>query len=153
MKNELNIGILGFGKMGEIRYKTLKKMEQCLPVMVYEKNQEVECPKSLKRAESPQELIASKEVDALMICVPNYLIKPYVILAMESGKHVFGEKTSWNFIKGNSGNEVCYEKSGCKLMFGFNHRHHQSVIKIKETVDSKRYGEILWMRGRYGKSV
>ena len=44
-------------------------------------------------------------------------------------------------------------KCGCKLMFGFNHRHHQSIIKAKEEMDSGRFGEVLWMRGRYGKSV
>ena len=27
------------------------------------------------------------------------------------------------------------------------------IIKAKEEVDSGRFGEILWMRGRYGKSV
>ena len=38
-------------------------------------------------------------------------------------------------------------------MYGFNHRHHDSIIKAKELVDSGAYGRILWMRGRYGKSV
>ncbi|NQT02649.1 MAG: Gfo/Idh/MocA family oxidoreductase, partial [Planctomycetes bacterium] len=39
------------------------------------------------------------------------------------------------------------------LMYGFNHRHHDSVIRMKEIIDSGEYGRILWMRGRYGKSV
>jgi 1,5-anhydro-D-fructose reductase (1,5-anhydro-D-mannitol-forming) len=38
-------------------------------------------------------------------------------------------------------------------MFGFNHRHHESVIYTKKLIDSGEYGDILWMRGRYGKSV
>jgi len=43
--------------------------------------------------------------------------------------------------------------SGKKLMYGFNHRHHSSIKYIKTVIDSKEYGNILWMRGRYGKTV
>jgi Predicted dehydrogenases and related proteins len=38
-------------------------------------------------------------------------------------------------------------------MYGFNHRHHESIKKIKSMIDSGASGKILWMRGRYGKSV
>ena len=43
--------------------------------------------------------------------------------------------------------------SGKVLMYGFNHRQHPAIIKMKELVDGGYYGRILWMRGRYGKSV
>jgi len=38
-------------------------------------------------------------------------------------------------------------------MYGFNHRHHDSIIRMKEIVDGGEFGKIIWMRGRYGKSV
>ena len=38
-------------------------------------------------------------------------------------------------------------------MYGFNHRHHESIKKMKSIVDSGELGKILWMRGRYGKEV
>jgi 1,5-anhydro-D-fructose reductase (1,5-anhydro-D-mannitol-forming) len=40
-----------------------------------------------------------------------------------------------------------------KLMYGFNHRHHDSIIRMKEIIDRNEFGRVLWMRGRYGKSV
>ena len=43
--------------------------------------------------------------------------------------------------------------SGKKLMYGFNHRHHDSIMRMKEIIVKQEYGKILWMRGRYGKSV
>ena len=43
--------------------------------------------------------------------------------------------------------------AGRVLMYGFNHRHHAGVMRMKEEATSGRYGRILWMRGRYGKSV
>jgi predicted dehydrogenase len=44
-------------------------------------------------------------------------------------------------------------ETGCKLMYGFNHRHHESIKHAKRVVDSGEFGRILWMRGRYGKGV
>ncbi|MEJ1968815.1 MAG: hypothetical protein WDN03_09340 [Rhizomicrobium sp.] len=38
-------------------------------------------------------------------------------------------------------------------MYGFNHRHHASVAKMKEMIDAGQYGKVIWIRGRYGKSV
>ena len=38
-------------------------------------------------------------------------------------------------------------------MYGFNHRQHSSIIKMKQMIDSNKFGNILWARGRYGKSV
>jgi len=38
-------------------------------------------------------------------------------------------------------------------MYGFNHLHHGAAVKMKEVVDSGEFGRVLWMRGRYGKSV
>ena len=149
----LRVGLIGFGKMGKIRYQTLNQMEQCVVPMVYEYNDNMATPKSLKRINSAEELIASNDIDAVVIGVPNYLIKSYVIASLESGKHVFCEKPPGVNLLEVLAMKEAMEKSGCKLMFVFNHRHHQSIIKTKEVVDSGSFGDILWMRGRYGKSV
>ena len=149
----LRIGFLGFGKMGKVRYETLSQMDCCAVHTVYEYNGDITTPDNLKRIKSSEELIDSNEIDAVVVSVPNYLIKPYVIACLEAGKHVFCEKPPGINLSEVLAMKEAMVKSGCKLMFGFNHRHHQSTIKAKEVVDSGRFGEILWMRGRYGKSV
>ena len=151
--SSLQIGFIGFGKMGKIRYHSLEKMEQCFAHAVYENDGDKTTPKNLKRIQSSEELITSRDIDAVVISVPNYLIKPYVIGCLEAGKHVFCEKPPGMNLSEVLAMKEAMEKSGCKLMFGFNHRHHQSIIKAKDVVDSGRFGDILWMRGRYGKSV
>ena len=150
---KIQFGLLGYGKMGKIRHQTLSQMEQCVAHAVYEYNSENATPDNLKRILSPEELIAMQEIDAVVISVPNYLIKQYVISSLEARKHVFCEKPPGINLPEVLEMKEAMLKSGCKLMFGFNHRHHQSIIKTKEVVDSGRFGKILWMRGRYGKSV
>ena len=104
-------------------------------------------------AENANEVIKDPDIDAIFICTPNYLNKPLTIQALEAGKHVFCEKPP--AFNSNEVEEiiVAEKKSGKKLMYGFNHRHHESIRHMKKMIDSNEYGKLLWMRGRYGKSV
>ena len=38
-------------------------------------------------------------------------------------------------------------------MFGFNHRHHESVQKMKSIIDDQSLGKLLWMRAVMSKEV
>jgi 1,5-anhydro-D-fructose reductase (1,5-anhydro-D-mannitol-forming) len=40
---------------------------------------------------------------------------------------------------------------GLKLKLGFNHRYHYAVMEAKSIIESRRFGEVLWLRGVYGK--
>jgi 1,5-anhydro-D-fructose reductase (1,5-anhydro-D-mannitol-forming) len=88
------------------------------------------------------------------VCTPNHVISELVVRSLDAGKHVFAEKPP-----GVSTAEVQemmaaeQRNPGQKLMFGFNHRYHDSILEAKRHMDSGEYGRILWMRGRYGKSV
>ena len=42
--------------------------------------------------------------------------------------------------------------SNLKLMYGFNHRFHSSIIKAKQIIDRYELGKIINMKGIYGKS-
>ena len=37
-------------------------------------------------------------------------------------------------------------------MFGFNHRYHPGIMRAKQIVEKKQLGEIIALRGLYGKS-
>ena len=72
---------------------------------------------------------------------------------MKAGKHVFSEKPPAFTANELEDVLILEKKSGCKLMYGFNHRHHGSIIKMKSIIESGELGRVLWMRGRYGKEV
>ena len=44
------------------------------------------------------------------------------------------------------------KKNNLKLKYGFNHRYHKSVILTKKIIDSKKLGNLINIRGVYGKS-
>jgi predicted dehydrogenase len=75
------------------------------------------------------------------------------IAAMRAGKHVLCEKPPAFTASEVAEIQAVEKTTGRKLMYGFNHRHHQSIKDMKALIDSGAFGRVLWMRGRYGKSV
>lgn len=151
---ELNFAILGFGKMGKIRYTTIKEIEHCHVSNVYDIDNNCKIPSDLRRVSNPDEIFNNDSIDAIVISASNDRLKEYVIKGLRSGKHVFCEKPPSRNL--DELNEITRTESECtnlKLMFGFNHRHHESIIHAKSLIDSGEYGKVLWLRGRYGKSV
>jgi 1,5-anhydro-D-fructose reductase (1,5-anhydro-D-mannitol-forming) len=136
----MNIGIIGYGKMGKIRHETLSKLYPYFKVAITD-------------GDNSDEILADDNIDAIFICTPNKFNEPYTIKALENGKHVFCEKPPAFTAEGVERIIEAEKKSGKKLMYGFNHRSHGSVMKAKEIVDSGDFGKIIWMRGRYGKNV
>jgi len=153
MKN-LTFGIIGYGKMGKIRYETLKAKEGVQVKWVCEADTNKEIPQGVQHTQEIEDVLNDREVDAIIICTPNHFLKDFVIRGLERGKHVFCEKPPGRNLA-ELGEMIEAEKkcAPLKLMFGFNHRHHESMLHAKELIDSGEYGRILWMRGRYGKSV
>jgi predicted dehydrogenase len=147
-----NTGIIGYGLMGQIRHKAIEESEIGKVIAISDPNlttNENNLPNLLH-----SEIINHPDIDALIICTPNFLNKSLTIKALNAGKHVFCEKPPTFTAAEMEEVQIAERNSkGKKLMYGFNHRHHDSVIRMKEIVDEGKFGKILWMRGRYGKSV
>jgi 1,5-anhydro-D-fructose reductase (1,5-anhydro-D-mannitol-forming) len=145
----IKVGIIGYGKMGKIRHHALHESGLAEVVAVSEPR----TPDGNLPNLTHEEIIGSGNIDAVFICTPNYLNQNLTLRSLAAGKHVFCEKPpAFNAEEVRAVIEA-EARSGKKLMYGFNHRHHDSIRKMKEIIDSDVYGKILWIRGRYGKSV
>ena len=148
----LEVGIIGYGKMGKIRAVAINSSGLAEVKSIYEKNNDMDFG-DYSVVESEKAIINDPAIDAVFICTPNHLNKPLTIQALEAGKHVFCEKPpAFNAAEVKEIIDV-EKKSGLKLMYGFNHRHHESIRHMKKLIESREYGKVLWLRGRYGKSV
>ena len=146
----INVGIIGYGKMGKIRHDVANAIDGVNVVSIYDSSV---VKAEIKIEKSADDIINNSEIDAVFICTPNYLNKPLTIASLQAGKHVFCEKPP--AFTSKDVEEICkVEKDSRKvLMYGFNHRHHSSIKHMKKIVDDKTFAKVLWMRGRYGKSV
>lgn len=144
-------GIIGFGKMGQIRARSLEQDGRAGVAKVFDIVPPAGCAYPL--AASAEAIIADPMIDIVYICATNDVNKRLTISALHAGKHVFCEKPP-AFTAGEVREVMAAARqAGTVLMYGFNHRHHGGVLKMKQVIEAGTYGPILWMRGRYGKSV
>ena len=85
----IKLGIIGYGKQGGIRHQAIKDTLNGEVVAISEPNlkQDIGLPNL-----SHDEIISDPNIDAIVICTPNFLNKPLTIKALNAGKHVFCEK-------------------------------------------------------------
>ena len=146
-----NIGIIGFGKMGKIRVTTIESLRLGNITAIYEPSEDV--PEKYHSVNHVNDIFNDSTIDVVFVCTPNKFNKEYTIRALNEKKHVFCEKPP-AFTASDINEIIAAEKrSNCRLMYGFNHRHHESIMDMKRLVENNDFGKILWMRGRYGKSV
>ena len=145
----IKIGFIGFGRFSQIRVKVLAAVPGVSVVGYFDpgvhQREDV-----TKRFENIDELL--ENIDAVIISVPPKLAPSYVVKALTLKRHVFCEKPAAISVSELSVIEG-YMSQDKILAYGFNHRQHQSIIKMKSVIDQQLLGDILWMRGRYGKEV
>lgn len=148
---KLKVAIIGFGKIGKLRYNILKKNKFVEILSIYDPKKNSN--KKNIFVNKPELIFNNNEIDAVFVSTPNYLNYYYTNKLICKKKFVFCEKPPTikiselnNIIK----NEKKYKK---QVMYGFNHRHHESIKMMLDLIRKKKFGKILWMRGRYGKSV
>jgi predicted dehydrogenase len=97
--------------------------------------------------------LLDRPLDVLFVCLPNYLAAEVTAAGLERELHVFCEKPPARDVKGIE-DVIAVERRhpGRLLKYGFNHRYHESVREALRLVKSGTFGEIINMRGVYGKS-
>ena len=80
------VGIIGFGRMGQIRFEVIRKLDIFEVVSIYD-------PYSTKKnrlfVNSLEDLIDNKNIEIIFICTPNYLNKKLTIESLKKKKACF----------------------------------------------------------------
>lgn len=147
----LRYGIIGYGVMGQRRHDAIRRTGTGEVVAIHGYGSDP-VPADLART-SAEAVLTDPGVDAVFICTVNSLNQALTIAALQAGKHVFCEKPPAFDAAGVRAVREVEAATGRVLMYGFNHRHHGAAVQMKNIVDGGEFGRILWMRGRYGKSV
>ena len=97
--------------------------------------------------------ILEEPIDVLFVCLPNYLAPEVTIAGLVRGFHVFCEKPPGCTVS-DVERVIKTEKMnpGLILKYGFNHRYHDSVRKALSIVSTGDLGQVVNLRGIYGKS-
>jgi predicted dehydrogenase len=92
-----------------------------------------------------EELCRSNDIDAVSICVPNYLHTPIAICALEHGKHVLCEKPlSTTPADAEKILEVSNRFPNLKAMVAMRFRFNRDAIYIKNAIENGEMGDVYY---------
>lgn len=152
MSDKLRVGIIGFGKMGQIRKRTIDARSDAVVVAACDPFADMSGVPGMAAYTDWRDLL-KHDLDAVVVSCTNDLIPEIAIAALNSGRHVFCEKPPGRNLADVAGiRDAALANPDQKLKFGFNHRFHDSVVDAQNLVQGGRMGRVLWMRGVYGKA-
>ena len=95
------------------------------------------------------DLLASPDVDAVTVIVPNKFHAPLAIQALNAGKHVFCEKPPALNAAQVREMIAAADSSGKRLMFNFNNRARPESYAMKAYIDGGTVGTILSAQAKW----
>lgn len=149
----MNCIIFGYGYMGRIRHEALSRHPDVKRIAICDPGVDpatAGLDGALLPADAP---IPWGQFDAAFICTPNNVTSELCVEALSRVRHVFCEKPpgrNWEDFSRIA--EAAERAPRHTLVFGFNHRLHPSVQAARSLINGGQMGEVLYIKGTYGKS-
>ena len=150
----LKVGIAGYGVVGKRRRDCVDRHQNMEMVAVCDRmfDDEGVMADGVRYYTDYKRLLA-EDLDILIVCMTNEIAPEVTIAGLDKGLHVFCQKPP-----GRDVSDIVRviekerDKPKLKLMYGFNHRYHESVQDALRIINSGELGKIINLRGVYGKS-
>jgi predicted dehydrogenase len=98
---------------------------------------------------SHKELLARRDIEAVVIATPTYLHSPIVLDAVRAGKHVLCEKPLALDLQAAEQMYLAAEQAGIVHMTAFTYRFAPAVQYLKHLIDAAALGRLLTVRASY----
>ena len=98
---------------------------------------------------SDEATIARPDLDAVVICTPNYLHEELAIAALEAGKHVFVERPLSTSAAGAQKVIDAAERAGRILVVSMPHRFRPGVAALRNFIAGGELGDLYAVRGSW----
>lgn len=145
--------IFGYGYMGKVRHRVLASHPDVHRIIIVD-------PEIDPAAPGPGTIVLRRssdvpwhEVSAVFVCTPNNVTAELCAEGLRRCGRVFCEKPPGrNWEDFSVIVAAAAATPGHALTFGFNHRLHPSVQAAKALIGEGGLGDVLFLRGTYGKS-
>lgn len=154
MTRKLKVGIAGYGVVGKRRRQFIDLNPHLQTVAVCDRTfaNNGTFDDGVKFHTNIDDLLKN-ELDILLVCLTNDVAAGATISGLKRGLHVFCEKPPGRDLR-DIYDVMQTEKQNphLKLMYGFNHRYHDSVREAQRLINTGELGTLLDIKGTYGKS-
>ncbi len=154
MNQALKVGIAGHGVVGTRRHQFIDRHPRLEVVAVCDRKfpDEGIFDDGVRYFRHYSRLL-EQDLDVLFVSMSNDIAAEVTIAGLERNLHVFCEKPPGRDLDDIAKVIVCEsERPGLKLKYGFNHRYHDSVMEALRIVRERELGDVISLRGVYGKS-
>jgi len=143
----MNVGIIGYGYWGPNLVRNFSLVNNCKVKMVSDFRQERLAIVSrtypgTEVTTNPDDIILSKEIDAVVIATPVFTHFPLAKKALENGKHVLLEKPMTSTVKEAEELMSLAKQKGLLLMVDHTFLYTGAVKKMRTLIDDKTIGDI-----------
>jgi predicted dehydrogenase len=158
--NQTQFGMIGTGSRGTYLLRHLSKIDngRCMALCdVYEPARK-EAAETIgtnpKQYKDYRELLADKNVDAVMIATPLYMHFPVTKDALLAGKHVFCEKSLvFKPEEIFELRQIVKERPKQVLQVGLQRRYSKFYQAVKQMVDKGTLGQVTHIRGQWHRNT
>ncbi|MBR4072904.1 MAG: Gfo/Idh/MocA family oxidoreductase [Clostridia bacterium] len=148
--SKIKLGIIGIGNMGTGHYNNIKNgnCPEVELVAVADTNPdrikwaEENMAAQIKKFSTAEEMLDSGLINAALVAIPHYDHPKYAMACMERGIHVMVEKPAGVYTKQVREMNEFAKKSNVVFGMMFNQRTNHVYRKVKELIDSGRFGAI-----------
>lgn len=123
--SKLRYGILGSGFMGRTHAEAIRNLDQAELVAVASGSRapKLAADYGVELCHSKEELVARKDIDAIIIATPQFLHAEEALLAAAHGKHLFIEKPMTTTVEDAERIIEACAKNNLKLSVGYQQRY------------------------------
>ncbi|MEK4297894.1 Gfo/Idh/MocA family oxidoreductase [Oceanobacillus sp. FSL W8-0428] len=151
----LKVAVIGCGSIATHRHLPEYAANENVEItavcdIVGERAEEAAAKYQAKAYTDYKTLLKEESIDAVSVCLPNYLHAPVSIDALNTGAHVLCEKPMATSIEEADKMIEAAERNGKKLMIGHNQRFVASHQKAKELIESGAIGKVYSFRTAFG---
>lgn len=150
----LRVGIAGYGIVGKRRHKFIDLRPDLEVVAVCDRtiNTPGEMDDGILTFQHYSDLL-EQDLDVLFVCLTNDVAAEVTVAGLEKDLHVFCEKPPGRDLSDVKRVMDCAAtRPHLKLKYGFNHRYHHSIQDALKLLRGGDMGEVIDLRGVYGKS-
>lgn len=146
--SKIRVGVLGFGFIGKIHAKAVVNSTSGQLAGIWtQPDKTMDEVKSLypnvKLFTTPEEMVTSPDLDAIVIGMPNAFHHPLAQKALETGKHVLVEKPMAMSVEESMQMAQLADSRKLTLMVAHMWRFDREVRAVRELVESGKLGEIV----------
>jgi predicted dehydrogenase len=160
MNNEIGVGMVGLGWMGQVHTRAYRRLFDHYPDCELKPSLVIAADAVEERARDSverlgygswttdwREVVEHPEVEAVSITAPNYLHREVAVAAARVGKHIWLEKPCGRFPAETYEIERVVEGAGVMCIIGLMYRQAPAVEYAKELIAAGELGEITHYRG------